>query len=77
MEKAKLEFTAKITTPDGKVITKHITEDVPSEEEFDISDLNKFMGAMNDYERHALKARNSICKEITQAWLDEQAKKGG
>lgn len=76
MEKAKLEFTAKITTPEGKTITKRIVEDVPSEEEFDISDLGKFMGAMNDYERHALKARNSICEEITQAWLDEQAKKG-
>ena len=30
----------------------------------------------NDYEKHALNARNSICEEITQAWLDEQAKKG-
>ena len=77
MEKAKLEFTAKITTPDGKTITKCVIEDIPSDEEFDISDLNKFTTALNDYERHALKARNSICKDSTQAWFDEQAKKGG
>lgn len=33
------------------------------------------MTALNDYEKHALNAPNSICEEITQAWLDEQAKK--
>lgn len=76
MGKAKLEFIAKITTSDGKEILKHVVEDIPSEEEFDRSDLTKFMAALNDYEQHALKARNSACQEITQAWLDEQAKKG-
>lgn len=34
------------------------------------------MSALNEYEKHALNARNSICEEITQAWLDEQAKRG-
>lgn len=76
MGKTKLEFIAKITTADGKVISKRIVEDIPSEEEFDISDINKYMSSLNEYERHALKARNSVCEEITQAWLDEQAKKG-
>lgn len=53
MGKTKLEFIAKITTADGKVISKHIVEDIPSEEEFDISDINKYMSSLNEYERHA------------------------
>lgn len=76
MKKAKLEFIAKITTPDGKEILKRVSEDIPSEEAFDRSNVEKFMAAFDDYEQHALNARNSICQEITQAWLDEQAKKG-
>lgn len=76
MKTAKLEFIAKITTPDGKEILKRVSEDIPSEEAFDPSSVEKFMSALNEYEKHALNARNSICEEITQAWLDEQAKKG-
>ena len=76
MKKAKLEFIAKITTPDGKEIFKSVSEDVPSEEAFDTSNVDKFMAALNDCEKHALNARNSICEEITQARLDEQAKMG-
>ena len=40
-----------------------------------LENLDEFMSTFDDYERHALKARNGICEEITQAWL-EQAKKG-
>lgn len=76
MKKAKLEFIAKIITPDGKEILKSVSEDIPSGEEFDTGNVDKFMTALNDYEKHALNARNSVCQEITQAWLDEQAKKG-
>ena len=76
MKKAKLEFIAKITTPDGKEILKSVSEDIPSGEEFDTGNVDKFMTALNDYEKHALNARNSVCQEITQAWLDELAKKG-
>lgn len=74
MKKAKLEFIAKITTPDGKEILKHVSEDIPSEEAFDTSSIDKFMTALNDYKKHALNARNSICEEITQAWLDKQTR---
>ena len=62
MGKSKLEFFAKITTSDGREI-------------INLENLDEFMSTFDDYERHALKARNGICKEITQAWL-EQAKKG-
>lgn len=77
MARAKLEFTAKITTPDGREILRHIVEEIPSFDELDTSNLDKFMETFDDYERHALKARNAACEEITQAWFDEQAKKGG
>ena len=76
MKTAKLEFIPKITTADGKEILKRVSEDIPSEEAFDTSSADKFMSALNEYEKHALNARNSICEEITQAWLDEQAKRG-
>ena len=74
MGKSKLEFYAKITTSDGREITKRVEEDIP--EDLNLEDLDDFMSTFDDYERHALKARNGICEEITQAWL-EKAKKGG
>ena len=74
MGKSKLEFYAKITTSDGREITKRVAEDVP--EDLNLENLDEFLSTFDDYERHALKARNGICEEITQAWLDEQAKKG-
>ena len=72
MGKSKLEFYAKITTSDGREITKRVEEDIP--EDLNLENL-EFLSTFDDYERHALKARNGICEEITQAWL-EQAKKG-
>ena len=73
MGKSKLEFYAKITTSDGREITKRVEEDIP--EDLNLEDLDEFMSNFDDYERHAMKARNGICEEITQAWI-EQAKKG-
>jgi len=52
-----------------------VEEDIP--DDLNPHNLDEFMSSFDDYERHALRARNGICKEITQAWLDEQAKKGG
>ena len=72
MGKSKLEFYAKITTSDGREITKRVEEDIP--EDLNLENLDEFLSTFDDYERHALKARNGICEEITQAWL-EQAKK--
>ena len=74
MGKSTLEFYAKITTPDGQVITRRVEEEIP--DGLNPHNLDEFMSSFDDYERHALRARNGICKEITQAWLDEQAKKG-
>ena len=77
MEKTKIESTATIHTTDGKVITKKVVENTPSIDEYDPSDLDKFMSTFAEYERQTVKARNAIGKEITQVWFDEQAKKGG
>lgn len=74
MGKSKLEFIAKITTPDGREILKRVVEDIP--DELNQEDIHEFMSSFDEYEQHALKARNGICEEITQAWLDDQAKKG-
>ena len=74
MGKSKLEFFAKITTSDGREIIKRVEEDIP--DDLNLENLDEFLSTFDDYERHALKARNGICEEITQAWVDEQAKKG-
>ena len=74
MGKSKIEFYAKITSSDGREIMKRVEEEIP--DEVNLENLDEFLSTFDDYERHALKARNGICEEITQAWLDEQAKKG-
>lgn len=72
---ARLEFIAKITTQDGREIQKQIVEDIP--DKISLNEMDGFLTDFDEYERAALKARNCICEDITQAWLDEQAKKGG
>lgn len=66
-EKTKIEFTATITTPDGKVITKKVVENISSIDEYNPSDLDKFISSFDEYERQTIKDRNAIGKEITQA----------
>ena len=76
MGKAKLEFIARITTEDGREIERKEVQEIPTPEEVDTSSLEAFMESFNEYERSALGARNKIGEDITQAWLDDQAKKG-
>ena len=71
---SKLEFIAKITTSDGRELFRNITEEIP--EELNLSNVKELLSVFDDYEQQVLKARKEICDEITQAWLDEQAKKG-
>ena len=49
MEKTKIEFTATIITLDGKVITKKVVENIPSIDEYDPSDLDKFMSSLPQF----------------------------
>ena len=73
MGKSKLEFFFFFSTSEGREIFNRVEEEIP--DDLHLENLDEFMSQFDDYERHALKARNGICKEITQAWL-EQAKKG-
>ena len=70
MGKSKLEFYAKITTSDGREITKRVEEEIP--EGLNLENLDEFMSTFDDYERHALKARNGIRENIARRaarWL--------
>ncbi|MCF0204961.1 MAG: hypothetical protein HUK12_06675 [Muribaculaceae bacterium] len=76
MGKAKLEFIARITTEDGREIECKEEQNIPSPEEVDIHNLDNFLRTFDEYERNTLSARNKICEDITQAWLDDQEKGG-
>lgn len=74
---AKLEFTARITLPDGTVIEKVIEADggIPSAEEMDFHTLDGFRRSFDKYERAAIDARNRVCKELTDDYVKELSKK--
>ena len=48
MGKSKLEFYAKITTSDGREITKRVAEDIP--DDLTLENLDEFMSTFDDYE---------------------------
>ena len=75
--KVKLEFVARITTPDGKVIERSVEapEGIPTPDDFDMSCKQGFLTSFDAYEQAALKARNQICEDITQEYLAEVSKK--
>ena len=77
MDKAKLEFVARITMPDGEVIEKTVEASggVPSHEEFDFSTKEGFLTSFDAYEKVTLNARNQIAEEITKEYLDNVSKK--
>ncbi len=73
----KLEFIARITTPDGKIIERAVEalEGIPTPDGFDMSSKHGFLESFDAYEQAALKARNQICEDITQEYLAEVSKK--
>lgn len=77
MDKARLEFVAKITLPDGKVIERRIDADggLPAPEDFDTSSERGFLDSFDVLEKATLEARNKIALDITEAYLEEVAKK--
>ena len=74
---AKLEFTARITLPDGTVIEKVIEVDggIPSAEKMDFHTLDGFRRSFYKYERAARDARKRVCKELTNEYVKELSKK--
>lgn len=77
MDKVRLEFVARITLPDGKVIERRVDADdqIPAPDDFDTSSLNGFLKSFDVLEQVTLEARNRITQEITEAFLDELSKK--
>jgi len=78
-EKLKLEFIARITTPDGKVIERTVEADggIPTLDDFDMSSKEGFLKSFDAYEKSALEARNRVGEEITTEYLSEVSKKNG
>ena len=75
--KVRLEFVAKITMPDGKVIERQVDADnkIPTPDDFDTSSLNGFLESFDVLEQVTLAARNRVAHEITEAFLSEVSKK--
>lgn len=73
---AKLEFMARMTLPDGRVIEKMVEVDggIPSPDEFDMTDKYKFLTTFDRYERGVIDARDRLTKSITEAISDELKK---
>lgn len=76
-DKTKLEFIARITMPDGKVIERTVEADgsVPTPDDFDMSSKAGFLESFDAYEKAALVARNKAGEEITAQYLAEVSKK--
>ena len=77
MDKSKLEFIARITMPDGKVIERRVDADdrIPAPDDFDISSKEGFLESFDVLEKVTLEARNKIAEDITAAYLEELSKK--
>jgi len=76
-EKIKLEFIARITMSDGKVIERIVeAEDgIPVPDDFDLATKKGFLESFDAYEKAALAARNKAGEEITAEYLAEVSKK--
>jgi hypothetical protein len=77
MKKAKLEFFARITTPDGKVIEKSIeaSDGIPAPDDFDVSTKEGFLDSFDAFEKVTLEARNKIGEAIAEEYLNSMSKK--
>jgi hypothetical protein len=76
-EKLKLEFIARITAPDGKVIERTVEAGggIPMPDDFDMSTKMGFLESFDVYEKTAIEARNKVGEEITAEYLAEVSKK--
>jgi hypothetical protein len=77
MDKAKLEFIARITVPDGRVIEKTVeaSEGIPAPDDFDISTKEGFLASFDAFEKVTLGARNKIGDAISEEYMEEVSKK--
>jgi len=77
MDKVKLEFIARVTMPDGKVIERRVDADdkIPAPDDFDTSSKDGFLESFDILEKVTLEARNKIADDIAEAYLEEVSKK--
>ena len=73
---AKLELVARITLPDGRVVEKIVEAGggIPSPEEVDTSDKDKFLATYARFERSVMNARDRLSKSIGETMSDELKK---
>jgi hypothetical protein len=76
-KKVKLEFIARVTTSDGKVIERKVEakDGIPTLDAFDLSSRQAFLESFDAYEKAALEARNKIAEDITGEYLAAITKK--
>lgn len=76
-EKASLEFIARITTKDGRVIEKVVKMDdaIPDMDDFDLCTKDGFLKDFDVMEKSLIKARDSVTSGIAEKYLEESAKK--
>lgn len=79
MGKTNIEFIARLTMEDGSVIERRVSAEdgIISPSEVDQNSLDSILRAFGSTEQAAIHARNKVGQEIMQAWVEEQAKKGG
>ena len=79
MGQTNLEFIARLTTEDGSVIERKVSagDGIINPSEVDQHSLDSILRAFDSTERATILARNQVGQEIMQAWIEEQAKKGG
>lgn len=76
-QKPVIEYTAKITLPNGEVVEKTVSTvgDFPSLEEFDLSTREGFLHDFDGLEKAVLETSRKLNEEISHEFLDESSKK--
>ena len=76
-KKPVVEYTAKITLPNGEVIEKTISTegDFPSLEDFDLSTREGFLEDFDQLEKVILKTSRDLNSEISKEFLAASSKK--
>lgn len=76
-KKTVVEYTAKITLPNGEVIEKSVSAmgDFPSPEDFDLSTRDGFLQDFDQFEKTVLEASRKLNGEISREFLDASSKK--
>ena len=76
-KKPVVEYTARITLPNGEVIEKTVsnTGDFPSLEDFDLSTREGFLEDFDHFEKTILKTSRELNSEISKELLEASSKK--